>query len=59
MRMQLLRKVVCFGTDPEVLKIIYKHIIRVILEQLCVVLDGALNTETEEYLKNTKNIVLR
>ena len=57
--MQLLRKVVCFGTDPEVLKIIYKHIIRIILEQSCMVLDGALTTETEEHLKNTEIIVLR
>ena len=48
MRMQLLRKVARFGTDPEVLKTIYIQIIRVILEQSCQVWDAGLTRKKQK-----------
>ena len=59
MRMQLLRKVASFGTDPEVLKIIYIQIIRVILEQSCVVWDGALTTRNRRSLEKCQKLCLK
>ena len=54
--MQLLRKVASFGTDPEVLKLIYVQIIRVILEQSCQVWDGGLTQkERRSLLKDAKS----
>ena len=59
MRMQLLRKVASFGTDPEVLKTIYIQIIRVILEQSCQVWDGGLTRKNRKNLEKCQKICLR
>ena len=59
MRMQLLRKVASFGTDPEVLKIIYVQIIRVILEQSCQVWDGGLTKKERRSLERCQKLSLK
>ena len=59
MRMQLLRKVASFGTDPEVLKLIYIQIIRVILEQSCQVWDGGLTIKNRRSLERCQKLSLK
>ena len=59
MRMQLLRKVASFGTDPEVLKVIYVQIIRVILEQSCQVWDGGLTLKDRRSLERCQKLSLK
>ena len=54
-----MRKVASFGTDPEVLKLIYIQIIRVILEQSCQVWDGGLTTKNRRSLERCQKLSLK
>ena len=59
MRMQLLRKVASFGTKPEIMKSIYIHIIRVILEGSCEVWAGALTLKNRRALERCQKLSLK
>ena len=48
-----------FGTDPEVLKLIYIQIIRVILEQSCQVWDGGLTIKNRRSLERCQKLSLK
>ena len=58
-RMQLLRKVASFGTDPLIMKTIYIQIIRVVLEGSCQVWGGSLTTENKNALERCQKLCLK
>ena len=51
MRMQLLRQVAKFGADPQIMKLIYIQIIRVVLEGSCQVWDSGLTAKHRRALE--------
>ena len=59
MRVQLLRKVASFGTDTETMKLIYIHIIRVVLEGLCQVWNGGLTSKNRRALERWQKMCLK
>ena len=59
MRLQLLRVVASFGTDPQVMKLIYFHYIRVILEGSCQVWSGGLTARNKRDLERIQKIALK
>ena len=59
MRLQLLRVVASFGTDPQVLKLIYMQYIRVILEGSCQVWSGGLTVRKKRDLERIQKIALK
>ena len=58
-RMQLLRKVASFGTDPLIMKTIYIQIIRVVLEGSCQVWAGSLTMENKKALERCQRLCLK
>ena len=59
MRLQLLRQVSSFGTDPMVMKLIYIQYIRVILEGSCQVWSGSLTFKNKRDLERIQKISLK
>ena len=59
MRLQLLRAVASFGTDPQVMKLIYMQYIRVILEGSCQVWSGGLTARNRKDLERIQKIALK
>ena len=59
MRLQLLRVVASFGTDPKVMKLIYMQYIRVVLEGSCQVWSGGLSVRNKRSLERVQNIALK
>jgi hypothetical protein len=59
MRLQLLIVVASFGTDPQVLKLIYLQYIRVILEGSCQVWSGGLTARNRKDLERIQKIALK
>ena len=59
MRLQLLRQVSSFGTDPMVMKLIYVQYIRVILEGSCQVWSGSLTVRNKRDLERIQKISLK
>ena len=58
-RMQLLRKVASFGTDPHIMKTIYTQIIRVVLEGSCQVWAGSLTIKNKKALERCQKLCLK
>ena len=58
-RMQLLRKVASFGTDPHIMKTIYTQIIRVVLEGSCQVWAGSLTIKNKKALARCQKLCLK
>ena len=59
MRHQLLRAVASFGTDPQVMKLIYMQYIRVILEGSCQVWSGGLTARNRKDLERIQKTALK
>ena len=59
MRLQLLRVVASFGTDPKIMKLIYMQYIRVILEGSCQVWSGALTVRNRRDLERVQKLSLK
>ena len=59
MRLQLLREVASFGTDVNMMKLIYIQIIRVILEGSCQVWHSSLTNRNRKYLERCQIMALR